>query len=151
MLPQHLSTQDVIDWMPVEDVAGLVLDIAGITAPVPVTGLSGYFHGVNPRTSQWGDLANALKEYYGGRIKKLVTLEEWVATLEKSVSTTTDVNQNPAVKLLDTYQSMARAYRAGQKHVYMDMERTTAHSPTVQNLEPVSPELMKHWCEQWGF
>jgi thioester reductase-like protein len=29
MLPQHLSTQDVFDWMPVKDVAGLVLDIAG--------------------------------------------------------------------------------------------------------------------------
>ena len=62
---------------------------------MPVTGLSGYFHEVNPRTSQWGDLANALKEYYGGRIKKLVALdlEEWVATLEKSVSTTTDVTR----------------------------------------------------------
>jgi hypothetical protein len=95
--------------MPVEDMSELILDVAGITSMMPVSEISGYFHGVNPSTTRWADLAISLREFYAGRIKELVSLGKWVAALEKSAEMPTDTDKNPAVKLLGTYRSMLTA------------------------------------------
>ena len=72
---------------------------------------------MNPRTTTWAELADAVKEFYGDRIKNLVSFREWVDALEKSQSVAegefVDVDRNPAVKLLDFFQSM----KTGNKHV----------------------------------
>ena len=72
---------------------------------------------MNPRTTTWAELAHAVKEFYGDRIKNLVSFREWVDALEKSQSVAegevVDVDRNPAVKLLDFFQSM----KTGNKHV----------------------------------
>lgn len=151
VLPKELSSQDVVDWMPIEDVAGLILDVGGITETKDVSEISGYFHCVNPKTAKWADLAAAIKDFFQGRIKELVSLEDWVSALEKSAVDTADVDKNPAIKLLDTYQGFVEAQRAGSGHVYLDMSRTMRQSSTAANLGPVTTELMRNWCAQWNF
>jgi thioester reductase-like protein len=47
VLPQHLGAQEAVEWMPVEDMSELILDVAGIKSTMPVSEISGYFHGVN--------------------------------------------------------------------------------------------------------
>lgn len=150
LLPDSVGPIDVVDWTPVEDIAGLLLDVAGVTAPVPVSDISGYFHGVNPRTTSWTEVVQVLRDFYDGRIEKIMPLEEWVAALEQSAGNA-DAEKNPAIKLIDTYQGMVNANRAGIGHVYFDMTRTVAHSPTMRNLGPVNPELVRNWCEQWKY
>ncbi|KYK57081.1 NRPS-like enzyme [Drechmeria coniospora] len=146
VLPRDVGGHDEVDWLPVEDAAGLVLDLSGVTVKVAVSDLNGYFHGVNPSKTTWTKLAAALEEYYAARIK-LVSFEEWVAALEASAAATTDLSKNPAVKLLDTYKGILRTSRA----VRLDMRRTMRRSPTVAMLGPVTPELMKLWCSQWDY
>lgn len=151
MLPDDLGSQNVVDWMPIEDVAALVLDVAGVTETKPVSEVAGYFHCVNPKTVQWLDLADAIMDYYSPGIKKLVSLKEWVAALEKSSEGTPDLDKNPAVKLLDTYRGFAQAIEANQPHVYLSMKRTMEHSKTAAEMEAITPEMMRTWCRQWGF
>jgi thioester reductase-like protein len=151
ILPSTLGPFQVVDWIPVEDVAELILDVTGVTVPVQPSEVSGYFHAVNPATTQWSELAVAVKDYYGDRIKKLVSLEEFVARLEESGTKGTDVNKNPGVKLLDTYRNFLAAEQAGHGHVFFETTKTKARSPTARHLSKVTPELMKNWCQQWGF
>lgn len=88
-----------------------------------------------------------MKEFYGGRIERLVPFEEWVHMLEETQASTEDISKNPAIKLLDTY----RAWSTEQGRIELKTERTQRYSKTMREMEPVSPELMKHWCSQWGF
>ncbi|CEI67696.1 hypothetical protein FVEN_g9515 [Fusarium venenatum] len=150
VLPDSLGPQQEIAWTPIEDVSGLILDIAGITAPKPVTEICGYFHGVNPSTANWSDIAPAVKNFYGDEMK-IVSLEEWVEKLEASTKDKDlNVDKNPGVKLLDTYRGLLEAEKAG-KFLRFSMERTKSHSPTIREAGPITPELMINWCRQWGF
>ncbi|TWU74321.1 putative secondary metabolism biosynthetic enzyme [Metarhizium rileyi] len=152
ILPGDLGPQDVVDWVPIEDVAGLVLDVGGITQSRDVSEISGYFHCVNPRTAKWSALAVAIKDFYAGRIQELVPLEDWVHALEESAVDTADVQRNPAIKLLDTYRGFAAAKKTRREHhVFLDMERTTRQSRTAAKLGPVTTGLMRSWCSQWDF
>jgi thioester reductase-like protein len=145
-LPDHLGPNQVVDWIPIEDVADIVLDIAGVAVQLPMSAMSGYFHAVNPITTKWSDLMPVVKKYYG--IREETTLEDWVARLEKS-ATDTDIYKNPGVKLLDTYREMLTARQAGEKHVVFSMQRTKTRSPTVARLSGITADLMRNWCEQW--
>lgn len=150
LLPDHLGSQQEIAWTPVEDVAGLILDLAGITVPKPVSEISGYFHGVNPSTADWSSLAIAVKKFYGDTMK-IVSLEEWIEKLEASAKEkNVDFDRNPGVKLLDTYHGLLEGKKQN-RYWRISMERTKKHSPTIREAGPVTPELMVNWCRQWGF
>lgn len=147
VLPEDLGAMDVVDWTPIESVAKSILEVSGVTSRVALEDTHGYFHGVNPSTTRWRDLALAVKEYYGERIRDLVPFTEWVEVLEASQAAAEDVSRNPAIKLLDTY----RAFSAAEGHVDLETSRTQRYSQTMREIGPLSPELMKNWCRQWAF
>ncbi|KAK0767222.1 hypothetical protein N5P37_000956 [Trichoderma harzianum] len=153
ILPASLGPQDVVDWTPVEDIAGLVLDVAGVNQEIPLSSISGYFHGVNPSATSWAEIAKSLKNYYGERIKALVPFDEWIRALEASAidATAEDVEKNPGIKLLDTYKGMDEQGKAGIGHIYFDVKRTVAHSQTMRKLGPIDEALIKNWCDQWDY
>ncbi|KAI1432912.1 hypothetical protein GGR50DRAFT_696631 [Xylaria sp. CBS 124048] len=151
-LPKDLAAMDRVDWIPVERIAGLVLDVGGVSQTVAADDISGYYHGVNPHTTTWAELAPAVQSFYGKeRVPELIDFREWVRRLEIS-SQDTDVKaleKNPGVKLLDTYRAMALA--GPESQTLFDMARTQACSPSVRSATAVTPELMVHWCKQWRF
>ncbi|KAI0809837.1 hypothetical protein GGR55DRAFT_689093 [Xylaria sp. FL0064] len=154
-LPCELGSSDRVDWVLVERVAQLVLDIAGITtgptdSPNIGSGeeereISGYFHAVNDSVTSWRDLAPTVRQFYGDRIRELISFDEWVARLEKSDPR--DVEANPGLKLLDTYRAMARGRSLP---LILDLERTNARSRAMRETPMISPELMTKWCKQWA-
>jgi thioester reductase-like protein len=151
VLPKDLAAMHVVDWTPIERIAKMVLEVSGITVQVPLSQINGYFHGVNPESTSWDKLVPALQEFYGGRIKKLVSFSEWIQAVEKSEEKTDLVNDVPAVKLLDTYKAWNEASLSGQRHVEFDMTRTTQRSQAMAESKAITPELMKNWCRQWAF
>ncbi|KAI1106718.1 acetyl-CoA synthetase-like protein [Jackrogersella minutella] len=148
-LPADIGVSNIIDWMAIEDVAHLVLDVAGIGERHPVDKIHGYFHSLNPQTTTWQKMAAAVKELYGDRIKEIIGFKEWIEMLKASQATTTDLSKNPGVKLIDSYESFFAGGAEGQ--VRFSMDRTKTYSKTARNLEAVTPELMQHWCKQWNF
>jgi thioester reductase-like protein len=150
VLPRDMGSNSVVDWVAVEDVADVLLEIAGVTAPVPADEIDGYFHITNPRTVSWEVLAEAVMEHYGGRIRRLVGFEEWIKTLEQSAMFGEE-EKNPAVKLLDVYTGFLQAGKTRGGPMLLSTERTQGHSATLRSLKPITPELMKQWCQQWAF
>ena len=151
MLPSDLGIMSVVDWTPIEGMANLVLEVSGITIPVSLRDINGYFHGVNPSRTTWAELVPAVQEFYGERIKKIVSFDEWVRELEKSQLATEDVSKNPGVKLIDSYKSWLQMEKEGRSYVIMDMTRTKERSPTMRHMKPITPALMKNWASQWNF
>lgn len=144
-LPYELGNGDIVDWVPVEDVAATILEIAGATYPRPSSiGHCSYYHIINPAEIQWKHLAVSVKEFLKeqGHDLDLVSLQEWVDAVEESLET--DV-ENPAVKLLDTYKSLIDGNR-----VSFSTKDTCAISSTLCNLGPCDSQMMKRWCQQWG-
>lgn len=151
VLPDGMGSMSTVDWVSTEDMAGLILDVAGVTNDVPAADIVGYFHGVNPRTTTWKALVPAIMDVCGDRIKEVVSFERWIAILEESAPNTLDTDKNPAVKLLDTYRALLEGEKSGHGFVALATDRTSERSPTVRGLEAVTPELMRQWCRQWAF
>lgn len=149
-LPSHLGIMNRVDWTPAERIANLVLEVAGVSQKVIADDINGYYHGVNPSATTWEELAPAVQEFYGKeRIPELISFGDWVQRLEQSQGSDAQaLDKNPGIKLLDSYRGMADA---GKEPVVFDTKRTTEHSATMKATNVVTPEVMKHWCKQWGF
>jgi thioester reductase-like protein len=151
LLPDSLGSFENVGWAPVEDIANMVLDISGVTFPRPAEEVNGYFHALNPKPTDWSSLIPTLRDFYGERIQKVVSLEEWICALEQSQVDSLSIDINPAVKLLDTYRLAAEGVKIGTKGISMSTTRTELYSLAIRQAEAVSPALMRHWCEQWQF
>ncbi|KAK6827493.1 Non-canonical non-ribosomal peptide synthetase FUB8 [Apiospora arundinis] len=155
-LPTDLGSMDRVDWTPVERIAGLVLEVGGITVETPPANISGYYHGVNPKVTSWsGELAAAVQAYYGKeKLPEMISFKEWVSRLEQSAQDAKDsevASRNPGVKLVDSYREMAMAPDTGLRPVELETQRTVGQSPTMARSDKVTPDLMRQWCEQWAF
>ncbi|KAI1453838.1 male sterility protein-domain-containing protein [Annulohypoxylon moriforme] len=152
-LPSDLGTMDRVDWTPAESIANLVLEVVGVSQKLAANEISGHYHGVNPSAVPWAELAPVVQEFYGkDRIRELISFKEWIDRLEKTQANGTQaLDKNPGVKLIDSYRGMSDAYEAGKRPVVCAMKRTTERSATMKSAKAVTPELLKHWCRQWGF
>ncbi|KAM4058812.1 male sterility protein [Hirsutella rhossiliensis] len=151
VLPDQLGPRHVVDWVPIEDTASVILEIAGVTAKVPASEISGYYHACNPAKTDWTEVAHAVKKYYGDRIKKLVSLEEWLDVLEKSATDNADLEKNPSIKLLDTHRQTLAAYKAGRHSTPFETKRARENSAMMRKMEKINPSLVELWCSQWAF
>ncbi|XDG07124.1 hypothetical protein ABKA04_006739 [Annulohypoxylon sp. FPYF3050] len=149
LLPSNLGIFDIVDWMAIEDVAHLVLEVSGVEQRLPVDKINGYFHAVNPKTTTWEKISVAVREFYGSRIKASVSFREWIDALKASQATTTDVSKNPGIKLIDSYEGFFSGSSA--EPARFSMERTKSYSQTAANMEAVTPELLQNWCKQWNY
>lgn len=153
MILGDLGPQEELDWVAIEDVAGFITDVAGITAEVSESTISGYFNCVNPRTTTWQTLLPVIQGHYADRIHKKVTFEEWVRALEQSAGGAFDqaaeLKENRGLKLLDAYRGFLEQKLSGRTQVQFSTSRGQAFSPTMAKMEAVTPEMMKNWCAQW--
>ncbi|KAI1364341.1 hypothetical protein F5Y08DRAFT_217449 [Xylaria arbuscula] len=149
LLPRDLGSNNRIDWVPVERVARLVLDVAGVATGkrIETSEINGYFHAINPSATTWEDIAPSVQKYYGDRIKHRVSWQEWVERLENSSSMETEVSANPGLKLIDTYRGLA----LGAEPVILDLRRTNEVSNAMAEAPVISPQLVTQWCRQWDF
>lgn len=147
-LPKDFASSYRIDWIPVEKMASLMLEIAGISQKVAASEINGYYHAVNPNPVEWSEVAQAVQEFYGKeRIPELVSFQEWVAKLEDSVQRKV-FDKNPGAKLLDMYRDLSTATHEAP---LFEVTRALKRSPTLRDMTAVTPELIQLWCRQWRF
>jgi nucleoside-diphosphate-sugar epimerase len=162
VLPKDLGPLSRVDWTPVERIAGMVLEIGGMSPDFDggdggvVGEEGGYFHGVNPRTIQWDLLARVVMDFYGDRIKELIPFREWIERLEaSSLENETEwggvEDRNPGIKLLDTYKGMLKDGEEGKESVVFGMEKTLKRSGVMREGGAITGEMMRGWCRQWDF
>ena len=110
------------------------------------------YHVVNPKVTAWATPIPTTRKHIGQSVK-VVTWGEWVDVLRNSShdGTATNVENSPALKLLDFFQSVARAAKLGEKTPILETTGSVKKNSTLASLKPVSEEWMESWLKQWKF
>ena len=150
VVPGDLGAFERIDWTPVDVTAEIVVEMAlGRGARIGETPCVEYAHVVSPGSCAWGDLAPAVREYFGSENVKAVSLQEWVHELE--VYAPEGEGENPATDLLSFFEYMVQVTQAGKTAPVFATQESVNLSRTLRETGCVTIEMMGVWLEQWGF
>lgn len=149
-LPASLGRLDQVDWIPVDLLGRVIVELAldswGADGPQSSHGAR-VFHAVNSKVAAWADLVPVLQGALGGEEAiDIVPLETWLEALRNSASETNDIEANPALKLLDFFQSLNSVVT-----VRLETQLTIGASPALAALRPVQVEWVENWARQWSF
>ena len=109
---------------------------------------------VNPSTTTWPTLVPIIKSACTVKLD-VVSFPEWMAALQSSGmnpytdSDRTDIEKNPALKLLQFLNTMERQLE--QPAAIFSTDETVKASNTLAELQSVGAEWTGNWMRQWGF
>ncbi|TKA64260.1 hypothetical protein B0A49_09579 [Cryomyces minteri] len=147
-MPSSLGSLNVVDWVPVDRVAQIVVDLVHARLTSQSSKSIDVFHVVNPRKTTWQGLIPTVQSYFQDGSMELVDIADWIQALESVQWTSGEVaDRFPAVKLLDFYRSLQTSART----TLLATNHTVASSSTMAGLEAVNGALMTTWMQQWGF
>lgn len=148
---------DRVDWIPVDVLADIIVELAGIDKPATegVTKSSStvqVYHVVNPEDVNWLTLLPIVVRKFGSSTK-VVSWDEWVDTLRESQESISlvDLKQNPGLKLLDFFERLKVDTGETSRGLVLDVELSTGKSKTLAGLGAVNEECMERWLTQWGY
>ncbi|GAB7357574.1 hypothetical protein MBLNU459_g0084t1 [Dothideomycetes sp. NU459] len=146
-IPTSLGSSERIDWVPVDVVAKVVVDLLDSTDRYTCD--AAVHHVVNPHATTWKALLPKVQSHLH---LEEVSLAEWVEALRMSSETSEDVVDNPAVKLLGYFEGLVQPEGVERiPALILQTTRTAAESKTLAALGPVNDEMMDNWMRQWNF
>ena len=111
------------------------------------------YHAVNPNVVDWGSLVPTVAKHLG-RSVKIVSWAEWMDALRSSrgsAAAELSLKQNPALKLFDFFDSIAKTAEKDEEWPSLETKETLKKSPRLAEIKPVSAEWMELWLKQWKF
>ena len=145
-LPESLGAADSVDWMPVDTVAQIMVDILGVEEEDKSERV---YHVQNPRHAVWKDLVPAIRTRIGGEKVELVSFARWTERLKERAGDQDAGMDLPALRLLDFFERLSKG--EGKKIATLDVKNTVMVSPVLAGVGPVTQEMMALWMERWGF
>lgn len=146
-IPFDLGALDCMDWIPVDILADSLTETLLCDSPPKRTDKTRYMHFVNPRKAYWSDMAHVISSKLEPHRKlEVVTLGDWLDSLAQASDKLMEIDNIPAIKLLDFLRDMAHHSIKRSSFLTRDTE---CFSPTLNKLLPVSIEWMEHWLNQW--
>ncbi|GIJ92610.1 putative NRPS-like protein biosynthetic cluster [Aspergillus pseudoviridinutans] len=142
-IPGTLGAQRHLEWIPVDILAELLADLAGLDdRTLPSDEVTSYYHFVNPNRATWESVVPAvLNELQGTR--KTATLSDWVKKLEEHAAKPANADQQlPGVQLLSFYRSLEG------RPLEMETQHTQKRIPSLPKVPPVNEEWMRIWIRQ---
>ncbi|MCJ1251933.1 hypothetical protein MMC30_009171 [Trapelia coarctata] len=149
-IPESLGPMGTIEWIPVDLLAQIILELFNSPAPLDPETPTQVFHIVNASPTDWTALLPTIISHLGDTIET-VPLPTWMSRLRARADETKDLEKYPAVKLLGFLEGMAAGEKAGRVFPIMETERARKGSETLRGLGAVSGEWMGLWMGQWGF
>lgn len=174
-MPSTLGLPGPVAWVPVDLVANVLVEVAGVAphkavnrsngvgkgvtnsvtngvtaggkSPVPV------YHVVSPTGVAWEALAPGVAARLGASTR-IVPWGEWMDTLRHSVRNAQGAQSaahNPALKLMDFLEMLDQEIGSGQQRPALEVKETLKATPTLAQLKPAYGDWMGTWMEQWGF
>lgn len=143
MIPESLGGLQKIDWIPIDVVATILMELALGQNPGREV-----YHAINPKTTAWEALLPCIQAELGTDIKR-VPLATWIKALRGSSNSSTtqeDLAANPAVKLVEFYEGLLSAEIQAPQFETVETEKA---STTLRDLGPVKEEWMVRWIRQW--
>ncbi|KAM0142805.1 hypothetical protein ACHAO1_001043 [Botrytis cinerea] len=146
-VPETIAAMNRIDWVPVDILSNIILDLADLSKPssAPASSIqTPFYHLVNPTSITWSTISPILTAQIGADCK-IVSWDEWVALLRGSAERG-EIAQNRGIKLLEFYEALGM----GAPLALMETEKTIQKSETLRNTEPVNGSWMELWMRQWA-
>lgn len=149
-IPRTLGVQDVVDWVPVDTAAQIIVDIVHSRARTQADQKLDVFHLVNPETASWEQLVPAVQEYYAasGTEIEAVDFKNWISALKALPMTQEEMQRVPGLKLLDFYEGLASAQGGLPR---LATTHTAESSETLKGLGPINRNMIVNWLKQWDF
>ena len=149
--PFSFPSRERIDWIPVDKLSKILVEVLVSSSTASQEEVSKHgtlmHHIVNPNVTTWSSLVPGILELYNGSDVKPCSFEEWIDKLEKSSEKELDAERNPAIKLLDFYQNVAKAKEGPRM---LSSQRAEKASTTLQNIGAVNNDWESIWMHQWN-
>ena len=167
------SSQDKIEWVPIDLLAEVLVELALDRTPHKQGDEVQVFHPLHPRPVTWKLLLPTVVETLDrsrtdGKPVETVPLDTWLRKVRGDIESKnndsvnknkdggksdleTRLKLNPAVKLLAFYEELLSKGCKGGKGDLPELEiiKTTEASPKLRNLEEIQPEWMQRWIQGW--
>ncbi|KAJ5430722.1 Male sterility NAD-binding [Penicillium cf. griseofulvum] len=156
VLPSTLGSLSRVDWIPVDLLADILVQLAGAATDGSSSATAHtlpVYHAVNPNAVDWASLVPTVAKHLGPSVK-IVSWAEWMDALRNSrgsATTAVSLKQNPALKLFDFFDSVAKAAEKGEGWPSFETKETLKKSPGMAEVKAVSEEWMELWLKQWKF
>jgi thioester reductase-like protein len=158
------ATEETINWVPIDQLADVVVELAlnSNTGNEKADHGASVFQVVHPNPVSWSSLLlpiNKALEASNSSSEpiRVVSYTEWISTLKDKSAEAEKVGnvdavmlaqKNPAMKLLDFYESLQYQGNGGLR-MKLSMEKTLRSSKTLQGLEPLRNEWITGWVSEW--
>ena len=140
LLPSDLPP---VDWIPVDVMASIVLEIS-LNDARDKTNTTKYYNVINPQPVPWEQFVPQIKRYYSPETE-VVTLLQWVEKLLTfNVSDLDEWEAKPALKLYDFLSIIACSGPTSRWQTSASLRA----SKTLAALPPVDSRLMGKWLDQ---
>jgi hypothetical protein len=155
---------DCIKWVPVDQLASVLVELSLNLSAASPSAKSRVFHPINLKSTSWKSLIptviEALQESATDGTEssnlKVVQFDEWTKLLRSTATAVTEktnaavnvLRENPAVKLLEFYGSLAVDGDV-QLPKQLAIQNTEEESPSLQALEAIKPEWLNGWIRDW--
>ena len=144
VLPRNLGTQNRLDWVPVDLLSDIIVEIAEHVVSLSNRDASSpmVFNLTNPQTAPF----DAVLPLLLSRIApKTVPAHEWADLLGEGVARQPKM---PGAKLVEFYK---QAFMPSNPSVLAATNNLRAASKTACDLPPVNERWMGLWLDQWGY
>lgn len=153
-LPRTLGRFEMIDWIPVDALADIILDLVhdacdgeSKTAVGESEGVK-VFNLVNSKRSPFLSFVEGIREKLGAGVE-IVEYEEWVSAVEEiEQGDEQALERLPALKILGFFEGLKMD--KGEDCIKFDTKNGMQSSPSMRNLPTITGELIKRWMSQWG-
>ncbi|KAH6696768.1 putative NRPS-like enzyme [Leptodontidium sp. MPI-SDFR-AT-0119] len=127
---------DGIDWVPIDQLVGVLSELAlGLNVNNRNEGIQ-IFHPIHPAPTNWKSLLPAVKDALAASDSvesQTISYRDW---------------KNPGVKLLDFYESLLSEDGLG-KTSKMAIEKTLESSESLRDLKPLQEDWLQGWIQGW--
>ncbi|MCJ1251009.1 hypothetical protein MMC30_008240 [Trapelia coarctata] len=159
-LPESLgSNQSKIDWVPIDILAHVLIDLAFSDYDAGEAHQAQVFHPLNPRETTWTALLPAVLRSFAsiapGKNLEIVSFEEWLQYLraearkvggaKEKVELEALLDAVPAVKLLGFFEGLT----GSETWPGLESGRAREGSERLRDLEAVRAEWMEGWTRGW--
>ncbi|CAF9915256.1 MAG: hypothetical protein GOMPHAMPRED_000671 [Gomphillus americanus] len=151
-LPDDLGGLDVVDWIPVDTTASVLLDLCRhsllssqtqekVAKPL-------VYHVANSHRRSWSDLLPIITDYLQVPI---VPKARWLELLHKSSKSEDTCDKNPSLKLTDFFNFMLVADQTNKAAPPLALNRTIEACSQLANVKPIDGDMIRMWLKQWAF
>ncbi|KAK7427361.1 hypothetical protein QQZ08_006130 [Neonectria magnoliae] len=154
-VPDTLGKNEWIDWIPVDHLSAIILDLAEIGSINKATDKTPrIFHAVNPKRVQWSEallqtVRKRIQAQSNKRTIEVVPLETWIEAL-KIAAQEVDVKDEAAISAFKLVPFLAGLAGEGARPEFQTI-KSHEQSRGIRELEPVGPQWIESWLDQWQY